>query len=402
MSQIFLLAWRNLFRNKRRTAASVLTVSLGAAGLLIFQGFNNGIMNQYRENRIRVSYGHGQLFNEGYYQTRLEEPWKGWIENKDEVEAALKRVPGIIDVYPRVSFYAFIMKGGTTLAGKGEGVIPERENKFFTRMNFLEGRDIQGPGEMMIGKGLARALNVKTGDRLTILGQTIHGQLNGLELKVSGIFNTGVKELDEGYFRLDLSQAQSLLDTNRVELFALQTTGVDAWPKVAAGIKKELPKLEAIPFDELDAVYYKNSVDFLNSQFNVIRLIIVVIVGLGIFNTITVGLFERAGEVGALRANGESRGRLLRILMLESGMLGLLGGLVGIGLAVLLDNTLLARGIPLPPPPGIDKGYWVFLEIEASHYTQAILLPAFTAVVASLIPIRRLLMTKIPELLRSH
>jgi putative ABC transport system permease protein len=62
MNQILWLAWRNLFRNPRRTLASLLTVALGACGLLIYQGFNTGIMNQYRENTIHGYYGYGWVF----------------------------------------------------------------------------------------------------------------------------------------------------------------------------------------------------------------------------------------------------------------------------------------------------------------------------------------------------
>jgi len=249
---------------------------------------------------------------------------------------------------------------------------------------------------------LAKSLGAKAGDRVTLLGQTINGQLNGADLEVAGVFHTGASEFDNTCFRIDLATAQSFLDTNRTELFALETTNVEAWPKVAATIKSILPNLEPIPFDDLDAVYYKNAVNFLATQFNFIRLIILFIVGLGIFNTIAVGLLERAPEVGALRANGESRSRLFRIMIIENVFLGLLGGIFGIIIAVIIDKTILFKGIPMPPGPGITRNFFVFLEIQPAHYVQALLLPAFTAVLASLMPVRGLLKRSIPDLLKSH
>ncbi|MBV2168909.1 MAG: FtsX-like permease family protein [Bdellovibrio sp.] len=401
MLELLKIAWRNLFRNPRRTWASLCTVALGSAGLLIYQGFNTGVMNQYRENVIHGYYGYGQVFPENYFGKVHEQPWKLWFEDGEKIEAQLRSSSAVTQVFPRVSFYAFIVKGGITLGGKGEGVIPERENTFFTEMNFIAGHDLQHPDQIILGKGLAESLDAKEGDTVTLLTQTVNGQLNGADLTVAGIFYTGKKVIDDSFYRVDLKQAQQLLDTHRIEMFSLATQGVEAWPQVEKDIRKANPSLEAVPFEILDKNYYQNSVDFLNAQFSFIRSIILVIVAMGIFNVISVGLLERAGEMGALRANGEKRSRLFKILLLENSLLGILGGFVGICLAVLIDKTLLVKGIPMPPAPGITRQFFVFLDIMPSHYIQALLLPMIATVVASLWPTIKLLKKSIPELLRS-
>lgn len=401
MIDLVKISWRNLFRNPRRTAASLCTVALGAAGLLIYQGFNTGVMNQYRENVIHGYYGYGQVFPADYYGKVHEQPWKKWFEHPDEVEAQIRSSSAVTQVFPRVSFYAFIVKGGITLGGKGEGVIPDRENSFFTEMNFISGSDLHNSDEIILGKGLAESVDAKVGDTITLLTQTVNGQLNGADLKVAGIFYTGKKVIDDAFYRVELKQAQALLDTNRVEMFALATKGVEAWPQVEHDIRKANAQLDPIPFEILDKNYYQNSVDFLNAQFSFIRSIILVIVAMGIFNVISVGLLERAGEVGALRANGEKRTRLFRIFLIENSLLGILGGFLGICLAVLINKTLLVKGVPMPPAPGITRQFWVFLEILPSHYIQALLLPMLATVVASVWPIVKLLKKSIPELLRS-
>lgn len=401
MTALVKLAWRNLFRNPRRTFASLVTVAFGAAGLLIYQGFNNGIMNQYRENTIHGYYGYGQVFTKDYYGKVLEKPWTAWHENPPEIEKQLLSVPGIEQVFPRLSFYSFLVKGGITLGGRGEGTLPEREKTFFNRMNFISGGDIQNENEMILGKGLADSLNAKVGDTLTLLTQTINGQLNGADLKVAGVFHMGIKAIDDTYFRLHLQQAQNLLDTQKVEMYSLATTGVGDWEKVAEGITKVNPDLQAVRFEILDKVYYQNSVDFLGAQFSFIRSIILLIVALGIFNTIAVGLLERGGEIGALRANGEKRSRLFKILLIENLFLGLVGGVMGVLIAFLVNISLLKGGIPMPPAPGITRSYLIFLEMLPGHYLQAILLPTLTAVIASLWPIVKLLKRSIPDLLRS-
>ena len=400
------LAWRNLFRNSHRTLASVLTVAFGASGLLIFQGFNEGIMNQYRDNTIRVRYGNGQVFPKGYREKKLEEPWRAWLENPEVVEKELLALPHIQKVFPRVTFFAFLTKGGVNLAGRGEGVRSKDEAQFFSAMNFVEGTDLGVKGDakagVILGKGLADSLGIHPGENLTILAQTVNGQLNGLALTVTGIFHTGAKEFDDSYFRIELETAQALLDTKRVELFSLATDSIETWAAVEESIRTAIPAVEAIPFDELDKVYYKNAVAFLDSQFSVVRLIMLLIVALGIFNTVASGLLERSGEVGALRANGESRLRVFQVLSTESALLGLLGGVAGVVFAVVLDQTLLAKGIAMPPGPGITRQFLIFLEIQPGHFAQALILPALTTLIASLWPIRRLVKASIPSLLRQN
>jgi putative ABC transport system permease protein len=400
MSVLF-LAWRNLFRNKRRTLVSLLTVAFGAASLLIYQGFNNGIMNQYRENTIRVRYGHAQIFDKGYFGHIQERPWEKWLTNWPEIRNELVKIPEIKEVYPRLSFYSFLTKGNINLTGRGEGVLANKESEFFTAMNFVGGRDLQSAGEVILGIGLAKGLNATVGDQLTLLSQTTQGQLNGLDVKVVGIFHTGSKEFDDASFRIDIKEAQQLLDTDRVENLTLRTTGVTAWPAVKQKVNSLFPKIEIIPFDELDAVYYKNAVGFLETQFAFIRFILLFVVGLGIFNTIAVGILERSSEIGALRANGETKRRLFGLLATESLWIGLLGGISGIAIALVLNQTLLRSGIPMPPGPGITRQFRIFIEMEPQHFISALMLPAMTTLFASLGPSVSLLRKKITELLRS-
>lgn len=400
MGDLLKLSWRNLFRNPRRTLASLITVALGAAGLLIYQGFNTGIMNQYRENTIRGYYGYGQVFTNGYYGKITEKPWENWIENWNVWDQKIREQSQVVQTFPRLSFYAFLVKGGINLGGRGEGVLYERENQFFNQMNFISGKHLESDNDIILGKGLADSLGAKVGDTLTILTQTINGQLNGADLNVSGVFHMGIKAIDDQYFRIGLKQAQTLIDTDKVESFSLQTSGVESWPQVVSDLKKMAPHLEAIPFEVLDKVYYQNSVDFLAAQFAFIRMIIILIVALGIFNTIAVGLLERSGEVGALRANGESRSRLFKILLLESMWVGILGGVLGMVLALIM-NLMLSGGIPMPPGPGITRQYLIYLEIQPVHFLQALILPTLATLVSSLFPIRKLLSKSIPDLLRT-
>ena len=399
---ILKLAWRNLYRNGRRTAACLFTIAIGTAGLLIYQSFQNGMMNQYREGLIKVRYAHGYVFTKGYYNKVMEKPWTKWISHHETLEKKLIEIDGIVQTFPRIRFSSFLQKGGITLSGYGAGIVSKRENLFFINKNFEHGNDIQNDNDIILGIGLAKGLNAKVGDTIAILSKTVDDKFKKADVVISGIFHTGVKEFDDRAFRINLHVTKKLLNTDAVELIAIQTTGVEVWKDISLQISQTINDVEAIPFEELDSAYYKNAVDFLNSQFNFIRIIILLIVALGIFNIISSGLMERKGEIGSLRANGEFRRRLFIILVVENTLLGLIGGIIGCIVSVLLNSLFLKEGIPIPPAPGMTRSFDVLLEMEIAHYIQALILPIATTILASTYPILNLINKNIPELLKNN
>src|SRR5690606_1745646 len=149
--------------------------------------------------------------------------------------------------------------------------------------------------------------------------------LNGIDTEVVGIFHTGQKEYDDTAFRIQLNQAQALLDTQNVESIAIGLRDENQWSALSESIMSKFNGVEATSFAVLDKVYYQHSVDWLNSQFAFIQLIILTIVLLGIFNTVSVAVLERKQEIGNMRANGESRFDVLKLLCIEGLSLGLIG-----------------------------------------------------------------------------
>ncbi|MCS6838748.1 MAG: FtsX-like permease family protein [Bdellovibrionaceae bacterium] len=396
------ICWKNLFRNGRRTIASLLTVAFGSAGLLIFQGFNHGIMNQYRDNTVRGIYSHGQVMKQNYYWKVHENPFQFWIENPGDIEKMLLSLPGVKDVYPRVSFYSFVIFGNRNLAAKGEGILPEREKKFFTELNFIAGTDIEDEHHIALGKGLAESLGVTVGDTVTLITNTVHNQINGIDLKVSGIFHTGIKAFDDQSFRINLRQAQHLLNTKMVEKFGLQLASYapHLWQQIKEKISALSQDLEFIPFEELDAAYYKNSVAFLDQQFQFIRIIILLIVGLGIFNILSMAFLERSSEFAVLLANGESYVRLFSMLAIEALLMGLIGSLLGIGLALVLDVVWLKNGIPMPPGPGVTRSFLIYLEFAPQHYNSSFIFPTLVSFLSSLLPAYKILSKPVSQMLK--
>ncbi len=396
------LAWRNCVRNYRRSLAVVLTVGVGTGALFTFNGFNTGIMNQYRANTIRSRFGHGQINTEGYRGQVYEKPWDHWIDNPDALMQKLKGIDGVTHVFPRIEFYTLLTNGATTLSGRGQGVDGKSEAEFFTALNIEEGVALTEQADgILMGQGLAKSLRLKVGDRVTVLANTIYGSINGVDCTVVGIFHTGAKEFDDRVFRIPLNVAQKLLDTPKVESIALGLRGIEDWDRVASAIAPPGSGLEAVPFAVLDKVYYQNAVDWLGSQFRIIRLVILFIVVLGIFNTVSTGVLERKREVGNLRANGESAKDVMALFLTEGTLLGVGGSLFGIVVATAANFTILSKGILMPPSPGLTRQYHVLIELQAMSGLQVFLLGSFCALVGTFLASYKVTRMPIGEALRS-
>lgn len=399
---LILVALRNLLRNPRRTWAVLLTVAVGVASIFIFRGFNNGIMNQYRENAIHARYGHGQVNTGGYREKVLEKPWEHWITNAAQTEEGIRKIPGVGQVFPRVEFFALLTNGKITVSGRGQGVKGPEEAAFFNTLNIEQGTTLSNQKDgILLGRGLARALDVKPGDRVTVLANTIQGSINGVDLIMTGYFHTGSREMDDVFFRIQLDQAQTLLDTDKVETMAIGLKTIEDWPGVEAAVKQQFPSLEAVPFEELDKVYYKHSVDWLKQQFDVIEIIILTIVLLGILNTVATAILDRKQEIGNLRANGESAADVLKMLAWEGLALGVLGALLGLAIALFIVYVPLRNGILMPPAPGITRQFNVFVELQPHMAFRTFVVGVLTASVGTVLAGWRVARMAIGQALRS-
>jgi putative ABC transport system permease protein len=337
----------------------------------------------------------------GYRDKVLAKPWESWIQNPQQVLSDLSKIPGVEKVFPRVEFSALVSNGTRSLGARGVGIDGAAESDFFYTINIVEGNPLRNAVDgIVLGRGLAHSLDLQLGQRVTLLSNTIHGTLNGADLEVVGIFHTGSRELDDSFFQVQLPHAQKLLDTDKVEKISLGLTRHEEWPRVEQVIRATFSGLEATPFEILDKIYYQNSVDFLNAQYNIVRAIILFVVILGVFNTATSAILERTQEIGMLRANGESKKDILGLIALEGTVAAAAGALIGLGLVVLLNLTLLRDGFYMPPGPGITRSFKTYIQLNVGMALEAGLLVMMSAVVGSILAALKVLRMPISNALR--
>lgn len=397
-----LIAFRNLFRNFRRTVAIMLTVAIGSGALFAFAGFIEGIGNDFRDTTIHSHYGYGQIHTKGYRDKVFEDPKKHWITDWGYLSLFLADRKEVKEVFPRVSFSALLKKGNISLGGHGEGIDGEKEASFFTSMNIVEGEMLAGQSKgMLLGKGLADGLKLHVGDNVKIFATT-KSRISEGNFTVVGIFHTGNAHYDKSIFRIQLTDAQDLLKTSNIETVSLGLYQLSDWNALATALHDRFPNLEATPFDELDKIYYKHSMDWLHAQFGIVLVIILGIVVLGIFNTVSASILERKQEMGNLRANGDSVLDIMRLIVAEGAVLSFFGSLLGIALTYALLKGFVDQGILMPPGPGQTKQSFVTFSFTLPMIAKTVSYSTIAAIIASFLAGLKVARMPISKALRSN
>jgi len=394
-------ALRNITRNRRRSIVAIFTVAMGVFGLLFLQGFFAGLLSMHADNSIHSRNGHGQIMTKGYWGQTFEKPSDHWIENPDSILARLRADARVHDAYPRVQFFALLSNGKVNVAGRGQGIDGGREKTFFNKMNFVEGGPIGSQEDgLVLGIGLARALNAHVGDRITVLGQTIHGTVNAIDTTISGIFHVGFKEADDMLFQVQIKQAEILLDSPKVETIAIGLKKSEYWDAVARDIAAEFPATEALSVYVIDQVWAENGRLFLTALLNLFKLTFLGVILLAIYSSSSTTVMERKKELAMLRANGETVRDLIKLLTIEGAGIAILGATLGVLLALMVHG-LSGDGIMMPPTPGTNRALPVQLFFEPLYFSLTLGLGVATPIFATLLATLQISKMSIVQALRA-
>lgn len=267
-------AFRNIRRNQRRSLVALGTIAVGVFGLLFLQGFFSGLIALHKDNSIHSRFGHGQIMREGYWGQAFEKPWEHWLEDPETMLQHLKTEQHVRAAFPRLQFFALLSNGRINVAGRGQGIVGIDEEPFFNKMNFIAGGPLgASPDGIVVGAGLARALGVHVGDRITVMGQTVEGTINAIEGQVAGVFQVGMKEADDTLFQVQLKEAQILLNTAKVESITLGLDDERHWPEVQKNLESRFPGHEILSIYVLDQVWAENGERFLTALLTIFRLV---------------------------------------------------------------------------------------------------------------------------------
>jgi len=327
------LAWRNLFRNKRRSFIAGTAIGIGLASLIFVDALIIGMKNNMIRSATASFMGDAQIHAEGFRQTQeVDKTIHKFAELKTQLDEE-----GIIQHWaPRVTNLAMISSAADVSSINLVGVNPDQE-KYLSQVNqsLIQGDFFKGNNErdIVVGQELADTLDVELGDRVVVTAaQAGTGDLSQEMFWISGIFRMHIKEIDSAMVFIRITVAQELFGLgDKIHEIALrfpdpsygQNQQLNLWDKysqygnVAEGWTDIMPQMKA-------------ALDLFDFSTYLVALILFGVVALGIINTLFMSLHERMFEFGVLRAVGTKPLGLFRLIVFEAGSLAILS--IGIGL----------------------------------------------------------------------
>ncbi|KAA3650442.1 MAG: ABC transporter permease [Proteobacteria bacterium] len=396
------LALRNVLRQKVRTGMTLLAIVFGVAGLIVSGGFVADIFVQLGEAIIHSQTGHFQVFKKGYLEQGTRHPERFLIAEPVSVVQSLEGAPQVSGVTSRLSFSGLLNNGKRDLAIVGEGIEPRKEAQLGSYLTITAGRQLDDSDTfgMTVGQGVAQALGLKAGDRVTLVMNTAGGALNTLDMELVGVFQSFSKDFDARTVRIPLHAAQQLMLTNGANLLVVSLHRTDDTDAAYAALRTRLaPGLDIRSWRELSD-FFDKTVQLYDRQFGILQLIILAMVLLSVVNSVNMSVFERQAEFGTMLALGNRPPDIFRLLLVENAILGLIGATLGVLIGIAVALGVSAIGIPMPPPPNANLGYVAFIRIVPTTVASAFLIGLVATVLAAIFPARRVASTQIVDALR--
>lgn len=406
----FKIAWRNLWRNRRRTGIQLAAI-IGSMFLAVFfNNFSNGLYVNMIDGGVRSGSGHIGLYHERYLGDRQVSD----TVPADDLLARLEQDPDVVAVYPRLQVPGLLRSSRDSRPAGAIGLDFAREaanNPLLDPKSLVAGGLPKGPDGILIGQVMADELKVKVGKKVVWMAQDADGEIASKLFRVSGIVRTNVKAIDAGTVIASREALARLIGREgRVHEVAVMLKGPERIP----GALPRLQELAATTgttraYDWQQAMpSLATIIEMGNAKQRMIVFVLFFLVAVGTVNTMLMSVMERTREFGMVRAVGVSKGAIRRMILAEGLVLGLIGSVIGTAAALLLDLRTSTAGLDLSAMyKDMDLGGIAFDYVirTAWDWRLALLLCAgmtVLSVVASLYPARWALKIRPADAMRTY
>ena len=347
------MAWRNIWRNTRRTILTICAIAFASLLLVFMLSFQFGSYETMIDTSVKIQTGHLQIQAREYQEKndiRLVVP------DPARMADILGTMPHIAAYTHRGRAFSLISSNERTYGVAVTGIDPEREAQVSRLKSLIREGDFLTSGDTdqaLIGKLLARNLRVRLGDELTVIGQGRDGSIAATVVRVKGIFNSGISDFDRAAIHIPLKTFQDVYSmqgavhevvviADSLRNIAAIKTGLEAGLS-SLNLKKPLTVLD---WDELmPGLRQSIEMDLISGL--IFYLLLVLVVAFSILNTFLMAIFERTREFGVLMAIGTTPGRLTKVLLIESMTMTVIGIVAGIIVGSLITLYFQSHGIDI-------------------------------------------------------
>lgn len=349
MGQLIKLAWRNMWRNWRRTAIAMVAIILGVILLLFFDGVLKGSDQALFSNAVRLYGGNIQVHAPGFKEKMHQMPMLP-LENTNAVVQAAGDHPLVTVAAKRINTAGLISSKEGAYPVTITGIEPTLEAPIsLYAENIGEGRfllDDEGDA-IVIGKGLADMLGVDVTDRVTLLGRSKKETMRQRTMTIVGIYDLGVTEAEKQAVFVTLPEAQSLYNLRNAETeVAVSLKSIGQEKEVVTALKTALPTYEIDSWETLRPELRETMQTKLAFS-SFFGLFVIIIASIGILNIQLMAVFERTREMGVLAALGMKGRQITTLFLIEGTLIGVVGAVIGSVVAMGLLAWIGSVGIDL-------------------------------------------------------
>ena len=372
---LFSLAWKNIWRNRRRT---IITLTAIAFSIMLVQALHNlsfGVYAGMVDSGVRAGSGHIAVYRNNYLESRDETLYFKEGSLVDDIS----QINGVEQVLPRLYIPALAQSSRESRGVMLIGVDPDRErqvNPFLKTLpadGMIRSTDSR---DAVVGARLLNELQIRPGQKFVVTAQNEDGTLHSELLRVRGVVNSGMKDIDSSLILVGLGRAAQLTgNSGSVHELAviLADAGLEATVhrQIAAQLAQGQDILAVSWEEAMPNLANAIKLDYASQKF--IFMIILLIVAIGVINTLLMSVMERMREFGVILAMGSRPMTLRCMIMLEAVILGLLSATIGTVLGSLATWYLVAVGIDLADlvPETLEFGGVVFDPVMRASWDPA-------------------------------
>jgi ABC-type lipoprotein release transport system permease subunit len=347
LSKLWVIAYRDLGRHRRRSVFTLLAVALGLALLLTYHGLISGMMADSLANSIRLRTGHVQIRPASFQEDQLSLQAKDLLANPAELVAKAKALSEVKAAAPvlwsSVILNTIDQSAGLQLFGiDTTSALYDPIRAGVVAGDWLAPDDREG---ILIGRGLADSLGIGAGQKVNLTLVDSDGRPDEGTFTIRGLFSTGIPSYDQSAVFMPLDKAQAFTRTSgQATLIMILLHNQDDATQVAAALQG--PAVSVLTWSDLNKLFTE-LMQTASSFYVILDLIVILIVAVIVVNTLLMSVFERFREMGILAALGMKGGQIRRMFLLEAATLGVMGIVVGLIIGAAGVAYLATTGIPI-------------------------------------------------------
>jgi ABC-type lipoprotein release transport system permease subunit len=346
-SKLWVIAFRDLGRNRRRTILTMIAVALGLGLVIMMSGFIAGALEGSLQNNIRLNTGHIQLRAESYEIEKLSLLWQDLIQNSDQIVTQASSLSEVQSATPELWASGVLSTIQESVGVRVTGIVPQDPFHDPIREGLVAGAflNAEDRGQILLGNRLANSMGIGVGQKVSLAVGNPDGEPEEGIFTVAGFFNTGIPSFDENTVIMPLSQAQAFTRTgDRASAIVIMLHEQDEAGNIASSL--QVPGVSIYTWEDMNSVLLQ-SIQTGMAFYIILYAIVILVVAVVIANTLLMAVFERTREMGILSALGMKGRQIMLMFLLEAAILAVVGIAIGIVLGSAGVAYLVNVGIPI-------------------------------------------------------